>query len=166
MQRMPNKLPKWAFVSGRFPDRLDGPMMRPRARFAPLSVHAGGQSRNHLGNQAREGPPGADGKPLACPGTTRNAGSGSVRPTRARASRTVGGWNFHQSSQAHAREGFTSKGSSAFRGLWSGPRARGLHVSIDGSPGEQMVGPTRARASLPHDRTSPRFIRHPSPIGH
>ena len=73
---MPNKRSKWAFVFRDSRDALDGPMMRLRGRSAPLFVRAGGQSGNHGGNQAREGPPGADGKPLAGPETNRTVRGG------------------------------------------------------------------------------------------
>ena len=58
--------------------------------------HTGGQARNHLGNQAREGPPGAGGKPLAGPETTRARASLTTDPEDALIIR-----------QANAREGFT-----------------------------------------------------------
>ena len=104
---MPNNPSKWAFVFRDSRGALDGPMMRLWGRSAPLFVRAGGQSGNHLGNQAREGPPGADGKPLACPETERGARDGSVGPTRARASHGVWYGVLLTMGRPHAREGFT-----------------------------------------------------------
>ena len=105
---MPNNHAKWAFVFRDSRDTLDGPMMRLWGRSAPLFVRAGGQAGNHLGNQAREGPPGANGKPLAGPETNRAVrGDESVGLTRARGSLHPLRDRAGHHRRAHAREGFT-----------------------------------------------------------
>ena len=55
MQRMQTYVHKFAFVFRDSRAALDSPMMRLGGRSTPLFVRAGGQSGNHLGNQAREG---------------------------------------------------------------------------------------------------------------
>ena len=52
MRRMPNNVPKWAFVFRDSRDALDGPMMRLRGRSAPLFVRAGGQAAYLYGMDA------------------------------------------------------------------------------------------------------------------
>ena len=89
---MPNNCAKWAFAFRDSRDTLDGPVMRLWGRSATLFVRAGGQAGNHLGNQAREGPPGADGKPLAGPETERGERDAGVGPPRARTSRCGAGY--------------------------------------------------------------------------
>ena len=124
-------------------------------RSTPLFVRAGGQVRDHLGNQAREGPPGAGGKPLAGPETTRRSGVGrvgyEVSAARARTSLRLVNPRRMAMCRIRAREDFTAPGLSGLVDQASDPRARGLHGH--GARDEVPVGVRSARA-----RTSQRKV--------